>query len=821
MYPFSVPFHDLASNKNTKFNHVFGPVYKSTPRSPPAPAGVDISGRPNKMIVKRGGFDVSQKRKAPGAPDPGDLPSAKRIKKIKSISNSVSSGEEGVVIISEEMSEEVFTKVLSGSTSDFSDQGDSGDISSEMDVVSEWDSDELESTFEPRKRAKKVPVATGICMRQTPQSKLEKKMMKSVLKESIFAAKLPSATKFKITRDKKHHVNKEGGLMHLISDKTKSEKKIIPKDFQKSHIDDILKNIYPKSKFGISASPAGSGKTYVGMKMFQILKERGRVKKLLIVAPKMALMTWLGLTNEYNVSNVLFIGYDGLSGTSARDLREFENLDNKDVMGKWGSNPNQPLLHKKISKVLTRKNRKGEVKKTYKYKYYPSAKLLKMVEEGVLVLLDESQEVKNKKSRRSAATMALMNSVTQDDKSDSFLMTLTATPYDKESHTENYLRMFGIITHQKKWTNRKGVIKLKALQELIDFCRKIDQRATDAVFSEYFEWDNMTINESVSNLFMFDLHVKVIVKAFSRTMKIPDEETTKHKHIIAKLFMNIENFDSEDPEEDSYIDYVQALDKLEGAYMGYLDKVAGKRNNMALQSEFNNAIHISERAKLPGMVKEAKRLLETFDKDKVIFYLESLTNVELAKQKMEKYKPLVLTGEVPFFDRLKRIEAFQKDDKYRFLVAITKTGKASISLHDIIGGRRRHTFATATHFYINGAQLAKRTNRVGVKSDSFVYFVYGKYYVVEEGSKKIYRPTKERVEETKHDLESGERIYGMESHILESITKKENVTLKQLDYDEIDIFNNAISKNTIVQEDPKVFPPLIEDLIGEGGYVMV
>lgn len=497
-----------------------------------------------------------------------------------------------------------------------------------------------------------------------------------------------------------------------------------------------------------------------------------------------------------------------------------------------GSNPTHPFLHKKILKVT---QRKGKI--SYKYKFYPSLLLLEMVKDGLFILMDESQEFKNKVSNRSEAVSAIFLSVTTTKNerylpalknfhkyNTSFILTMSATPFCKELHAFTYLIMFGIMSNGKKWNTVRGVVKFLSLQGLVNYCNYLDKPTTDKIYHKFFGKENLKITSEVCSSFIFDLYVNIIVKFYSRTMKIPDEEILKHKHLISRLFVNIENFDEDNPEENSYLDYILAIDRLSGAYDEFVQSSNGAKSSVELQKEINCTIHILERTKLGAMTKAAVSILETYKKDKVIFYLESLNNVRLVAEKMKSYQPIVITGEVPLFERIKRIKKFQEDDNFRFMVLISKTGKASLSFQDTKGGRRRHSFATATNYYIDSAQLAKRTNRLGVKSDTFVYFVFGKFYNIDENTKQIFRPTQERiVESTRMDTEtqSMSKTYGMESYILENIGKKESVVLKQMNYDEVDQAHNAITKNTIVQGDPDIFPPMIDFMIKNQGYVLV
>lgn len=148
---------------------------------------------------------------------------------------------------------------------------------------------------------------------------------------------LPEPTNFALKYDKQNNMKKTGQLIHFVTDDDAKEKKILTKPFQKVHVSDILTNIYPNSKFAISASPAGSGKTFAGMRLYQKLKKRNKVAKLLIIGPSMSIMTWMNIVADYNIKDAMFIGYDSLRGSSHADKKKFKGMPDAEVIGKWGA----------------------------------------------------------------------------------------------------------------------------------------------------------------------------------------------------------------------------------------------------------------------------------------------------------------------------------------------------------------------------------------------------------------------------------------------------------------------------------------------------
>jgi hypothetical protein len=118
-----------------------------------------------------------------------------------------------------------------------------------------------------------------------------------------------------------------------------------------------------------------------------------------------------------------------------------------------------------------------------KVEFKPTEGLLKMIDEGLLLIVDEIQNIKNI-SNQFLACQALMKPILEQslDKASRVLL-LSGSPIDREHHalhlfrslnihTEDSLARTNLQTYTMEWTG---------LNQIVNFCTSLDAPATNAV----------------------------------------------------------------------------------------------------------------------------------------------------------------------------------------------------------------------------------------------------------------------------------------------------------------------------------------------------
>jgi hypothetical protein len=217
----------------------------------------------------------------------------------------------------------------------------------------------------------------------------------------------------------------------------------------------------------INASGTGSGKSYMTIAMALELN-----LPLFIVCQKHIAGKWDRLCQSYGVSYHTIISYQSLAGTSPKLNHPW--LVRTDF--KTGIPYQTPSDSTKATKES-----KPRVTTTYQV----TEAFQRLVNQGILLVFDEFQHIKNP-NITSRACHCLSRSVTLHADSASYLVAMSASPFDHEEHANMLLKLIGYIDsstsrlyHRTK-SPTKDVV-LDGLQRLIDKARVIDPLATEAI----------------------------------------------------------------------------------------------------------------------------------------------------------------------------------------------------------------------------------------------------------------------------------------------------------------------------------------------------
>jgi hypothetical protein len=163
-----------------------------------------------------------------------------------------------------------------------------------------------------------------------------------------------------------------------------AEIKLLPS--QVDHVDKITA-ILSRSPFALDLSSLGSGKTYASS--FIATREPERFKHVVVIAPVSVKVKWQQMKKDYGVPIAVAVSYCELRSVKCKQ-------------------PKHGLLHRRDYKVQMQSpifpNRMIDVDKC---EFTVSDKFTKMVEEGVLVVIDEIQNVKNINSQFQACQVLI------------------------------------------------------------------------------------------------------------------------------------------------------------------------------------------------------------------------------------------------------------------------------------------------------------------------------------------------------------------------------------------------------------------------------
>jgi len=456
------------------------------------------------------------------------------------------------------------------------------------------------------------------------------------------------------------------------------EKQLILKEHQNNHVKRILKILETKPGF-IDASPTGSGKTFTTLYIAKKLN-----LKVFVICPPIVQSNWRDNCILHGVEYVEILSYQG--------LRSIKN-------------------HQPSHEYLTRddNSKKEPVFRT-------ELKFDELIDKGILLILDEAQNLKNNCDQYRACKQ-LCKKIQQVNvdfrekininplnfKVSKFCL-LSGSLFDKKKHVLQFLELSGLLPSI-------GDRKKLAFNDFVSFfqyCMSIDKNNT----KKFFENSNKDLSIEEIILTVYELFVNIVRPLICSSMPPPKELFIK---TMKSGFFNMITTDG-----NKLANEVNNLCKSLG-YNDELDEIQNKSGLGGVVTALKNI----ETIKKPIFIENAKRILESNKKAKVIICLNYRDNIFDVADSLKKYNPGVLIGGISMMEKDKIKYLFQTDDKYR-LIIMTTCLSVGINLHDTTGERPRTMFISPLHNVSHIHQAAGRIIRCDTSSATTVCLVYGK-----------------------------------------------------------------------------------------------
>lgn len=432
----------------------------------------------------------------------------------------------------------------------------------------------------------------------------------------------------------------------------------------------------------IDTSTMGGGKSYILLFLSLYFD-----LPLFIIGPLTVVHMWNFLCKKYGVKRITVINYEKLRSQT-------------------GYQPKHEYLH--------RYDLNGHVS------FAVTNKFKSIVENGILLVIDEFQNLKNNSSKFKACN-ALLEEVNRSAGPTRFGL-ISGTPIDKESQIINLLRLLGFIRSKELYQIGANT-PTKGFAELINACYNIDPIVTLETIK------GMSFSPTTIVSVCYNLYINVIKPRYSGSMTEAPLPPGVLRH-ISNGFYNI------NPANLNKL--TQAIAQLESAIVNtpqeafdLLDEEdIERRNNTNRPSQWEliqNALVKIENAKAYDMARVAKQYLDANPTHKFIIGINFTTStIPLLLQHLNEYSPLILTGKIKEKHRPGIIDAFSKNINYRLLIMNIKVGGVGISLHDTVGNRETKMILSPNYDFLSLIQAAYRIARMGQKSSSYVSFFYGK-----------------------------------------------------------------------------------------------
>jgi len=311
-----------------------------------------------------------------------------------------------------------------------------------------------------------------------------------------------------------------------------------------------------------------------------------------------------------------------------------------------------------------------------------------LCDQGILLVFDEAQYLNGSSACNRGATQLIegLNQAVIERGSESRCLLLSATPFEKNSHIVNLIKLLRLVTKERMYHRRGGSFVLEGLTELIDLAKYYDPIETDYLIN------NRKPDRKGIEQLIFLLYTEIIHPRFSHGMTITVDKR------IYRGFFNVEK-------KERLEQVIKQLSKL------------NERKTKALQE--------LELLLLSDLIRVAQNKINQYPEAKIILFVKYLASVNILSQTLSKrWSTLVHTGQVNQKLRQKIISQFQDDSGPRFLIATLTTGGTSLNLHDTTGKRPRFVYITPTYRMGKIHQACFRVFRQGQKSLGEAYIFY-------------------------------------------------------------------------------------------------
>lgn len=398
--------------------------------------------------------------------------------------------------------------------------------------------------------------------------------------------------------------------------------------------------------------------------------------------------------------------------------------------------------------------------------FEPSPELERMTEKGLFVVFDEAQRVKNKNASWYACK-TIAETILMSGGMSRFLL-LSGTPIDKQEHAMNMMKMMGFIRSEKLYVHNlaQNTLNLYGAEELIDFCRRINNRKVDEILSEEpFTARNI---ESIC----YKLFQKVIKPNITSSMPSPKNENV---HIDLKnAEYSIQRYEDEQSIRRAVTEVNDTFTKftknerydtnvVNPNENSKVRAVKEKRREMIqrLIEKIIFNMRVIENAKMNIFIELAKKKLEENPNYKVCLFVNYTSSIKILQKGLKEYEPLILDGKVPKENRQEILNKFQEPTtRFRLLIGNIRVCSSGLDLDCKVGFFPRFVYANANLSILDLQQLPSRFLRLDTKSSSVFRFVYVKGYPEIGLLQNLKKKSKVMKQTTEKQVEEGTQFVG-------------------------------------------------------------
>jgi len=514
----------------------------------------------------------------------------------------------------------------------------------------------------------------------------------------------PNEKKAKKTKKEKNESDSE-------NDTEFNTKEIQLMGYQVSHTERLYE-ILDTCHFALDLSMLGAGKTYTAM---EIYKRRG-YNRGLIIAPASMVEKWRELTTEYGLSGITIVSFNTLGGTKTGINRSIRHLIRRgDIFGE-GDETN----HK------------------------ATGQLIQYVKEGMMLIIDEIQCIKNKGTAKTSACKEIIRVIldeyekTQGDTKSRVLL-ISGSPIDNYQQVEQFFKTIGVMksiqfqrfnigaySRARRYGDQTGMDEAgnieTGLAEIHEFCVKYDR---DTAFDVKHCNQSLSVSgqKSTPILKCYDYFINIVKPYLSSCMTVSGNKcrVSKYNGMYPLNYGKKDNY---------CLDIKNLMKKGEDKVLQGLRKT---RMNDGVPIDplqclqlIQRGLNMIETSKIPLFVKIVRYALSKNPSCKVVVACNYTLTLSDLERELSEFGVIIVDGSVSAKKRQTLLREFQEPNlNVRVLVGNTKVISTGIDLDDKNGAFPRVCFVSPSYNTIDLYQLSYRFLRsTATQSDSQMYLVY-------------------------------------------------------------------------------------------------
>jgi superfamily II DNA or RNA helicase len=468
-------------------------------------------------------------------------------------------------------------------------------------------------------------------------------------------------------------------------------------------------------RFAIDLSALGAGKTYCATK----LCETRTIPNAVVVAPLTVLPKWQHMANQHGLPLVDAISYCSLRSVKCKQPKHgFLNREDR-------------VIENEVD---------GQLQQTERTFFHATEKWRKLVNEGVLLIVDEIQNVKNVSSQFLSVKEMMRDIIEHTDgENKSRVLLLSGTPVDKTEQVVNLYKALAIIkTHglghfnpQTRRCEAKGFRQLIRFHEGLISTNLTAQMSGSLdhafVVASSYEAHSFDVEKFSRRDFFSDAIYRMFRDVFVPTIaaRMPPVASTNVVHKF-NAFYRVKN-------DDAMRLLATAVARLCSS-VGYDDST----NTVTIPNltptdrartfqQIARAMQMIETAKIPIFIRAAREALERNPNQKVAILLNYSDSIVDIAEALKEFNPLIVRGSTSVRNRALALERFQRaDDKYRLFIGNLSCVSTGVDLDDKDGRFPRLGLVSPNYSTITLHQLTYRFLRADTRSDAHVHFVFGR-----------------------------------------------------------------------------------------------